>query len=141
MIRYSYVSQLRPPAPFVSVTLRNPVSGAEQRDVPAQLDTAADRTLLPDSLAQSLALPQIGTIPIGGVGGVAQTMPSFPVQVAIHNLPAQIVEVVASAGESWVLLGVTLECPPPTSRRSPAGSGDRLNAPASAGKSPVHPKP
>ncbi len=105
MIRYRYVSQMQPAAPFVSVTLRNPVSGAEQRDVPAQVDSAADRTLLPDSLVQALGLPQIGTIPIGGVGGLAQNMPSYPVQVAVHNLPARVVEVVASPGEAWVLLG------------------------------------
>ena len=105
MIRYNYLSQLRPPAPFVYVTLRNPVSGAEQRDVPAQLDTAADRTLLPDIFVQSLALPQIGSIVIGGVGGVTQSMPSYPVEMAIHSLPPQLIEVVASAGESWVLLG------------------------------------
>ena len=105
MIRYSYLPQLRPPAPFVHVTLRNPVSGAEQRDIPAQLDTAADRTLLPDTLVQVLALPQIGSIPIGGVGGVVQTMPSYPVQLAIHNFPSVTVEVVASAEETWILLG------------------------------------
>jgi len=32
-------------------------------------------------------------------------MPSYPVQVTVHNLPSQIVEVVASPGETWVLLG------------------------------------
>lgn len=105
MIRYGYQSQLQPPAPFVYVTLRNPVTGVEEQDVPAQLDTAADRSLLPDSLVQALALPQIGTIKIGGVGGVTQTMPCYPVQVAIHNLAAQLIEVVASAGEPWMLLG------------------------------------
>lgn len=105
MIRYNYLSQLQPPAPFVYVTLRNPVTGAEQRDVPAQLDTAADRTLLPDALVQALALPQVGAISIGGVGGIIQTMASYPVEVAIHNLPGRIVEAVASPGESWVLLG------------------------------------
>lgn len=105
MIRFRYPSQLSPPAPFVSITLRNPISNAEQHDVPAQIDSAADRTLLPETLVQALGLPQIGTIPIGGVGGIVQTMPSYPVHVAIHNLPIQTVEVVASAGESWVLLG------------------------------------
>lgn len=105
MIRYNYLSQLQPPAPFVYLTLRNPITGDEQRDVPAQLDCAADRTLLPESIAKRLALPQIGTIVIGGVGGTAQLMPSYPVDVTIHNLPALIVEVVASPGESWVLLG------------------------------------
>jgi hypothetical protein len=81
------------------------VTNAEQHDVPAQLDLAADRTLLPSEVATALSLPQIGTILIGGVGGIAQAMPSYPVQLAIDNLPVQIVEVVASAGESWVLLG------------------------------------
>ncbi len=56
-------------------------------------------------MVQTLALPQIGAIPIGGVGGIAQMMPSYPVQGAIHNLAAQLVEVVASPGEVWVLLG------------------------------------
>jgi hypothetical protein len=105
VIRYRYAAQLRPPAPFVSVTLRNPVTGAEQQNLPAQLDPAADRTLLPEAVVLALALPQIGTILIGGVGGVTQTMPSYPVELAIDNLPPQVVEVVASAGESWVLLG------------------------------------
>ncbi len=105
MIRYNYLSQLQPPAPFVNVTLQHPLSGAELRDVPAQLDTAADRTLLPDALVQTLNLPQIGTIPIGGVGGVAQTMPSYPVRLAVHDLPTLTVEVVASPGEAWVLIG------------------------------------
>ena len=105
MIRYEYQAQLRPPAPFVNVTLRNPVTGAEARDLPAQIDTAADRTLLPASVVQSLALPQMGLIPIGGVGGITQAMPSYPVEVGIHNLPLQSVEVVASVGEPWVLLG------------------------------------
>lgn len=105
MIRYNYLSQHRPPPPFVYVTLRNPVTGAEVRDVPAQLDTAADRNLVPDTLAKVLALPQIGTILIGGAGGVVLTMPSFPVEVAVHNLAAQVVEAVASAGEAWALLG------------------------------------
>jgi hypothetical protein len=105
VIRYNYQPQLHPPAPFVYVSLRNPISGAEQRDVSAQLDTAADRTLLPDALVQALALPQIGTIAIGGVGGIIQPLASYPVQLTIHNFPTQIVEVVASPGESWALLG------------------------------------
>jgi len=49
--------------------LRNPITGTEQRDVPAQLDSAADRSVLPDALVQSLSLPQIESILIGGVGG------------------------------------------------------------------------
>lgn len=105
MIRYSYLAQIHPPAPFVYVSLRNPVTGVEQHNIPAQLDTAADRTLLPADVVQALALTQSGTIPIGGVGGTIQAMPCYLVEVIIHDLPVQTVEVVASAGESWILLG------------------------------------
>jgi hypothetical protein len=105
VIRYGYAHQLQPPAPFVHVGLQNPVNGSEVRDVPAQLDTAADRTLLPEALVQQLALPQLGTLTIGGVAGVQQTMPTYPLRLAIHNLPPQTIEVVGSPGEAWVLLG------------------------------------
>jgi hypothetical protein len=105
VIRYHYLQQLVLPAPFVNVTLQNPVTGDELRDVPAQLDTAADRTVLPDTLVQALTLPQVGAILIGGVGGLAQTMPSYPVRLAVHDLPALMIEAVGSPGETWVLLG------------------------------------
>jgi hypothetical protein len=105
VIRFPYPSQVHPPAPFVNLMLRNPLTGSELRDVPAQLDTAADRTLLPTSLVQALNLPQIRSIPIGGIGGFFQLMPSYPVLLAIDNLPAQNCEVIADPNEAWVLLG------------------------------------
>jgi hypothetical protein len=105
LIRYPYVTQLQPPAPFINLTLSNPVTGASITNVPAQLDTAADRTLIPDSVARQLDLPQIGSVPIGGVGGTLQQMPTYPIRVSIHDLPELTIEVVASPGETWVLLG------------------------------------
>ena len=105
MIRYSYLSQLQPPAPFVYVSLRNPVTGQEIRDVPAQLDTAADRTLLPDVTVRTLVLPHIRDLAIGVAGGGIHLMPAYPVVVGIHDLPGQTIEVVGSAGEQWVVLG------------------------------------
>ena len=86
MIRYAYNSQLQPPAPFALVTLRHPLTGAEVRDVPAQVDTAADRTLLPLPIVQALGLPAIGSIPVGGVGGTVATMTLYPVLIGVHTL-------------------------------------------------------
>ena len=101
--------QLRDSTPATSpVCLRRPPKPRHRCRTEGRAGTAghaADRTLLPSALVQSLGLPQIGTIPIGGAGGITLTMPSYPVQVAIDNLPSQVVEVVASPGESWVLLG------------------------------------
>jgi hypothetical protein len=102
---YSYNAQLSPPAPFILITLRNPVSGDEAKDVPAQPDTAADRTLLPLAVVQALALPAIGSIPIGGVGGTVSIMTVYAVLLGVHTLPQRLIEVVAHPDESWVLLG------------------------------------
>ena len=105
MIRYAYNTQVQPPAPFLLVTLRNPVTGAETSDFPAQLDTAADRTLLPLPVVQALGLPAIGSVPIGGVGGTVEIMTVYAVLLGVHTLPVQLTEVVAHPDEPWVLLG------------------------------------
>src|SRR5436190_22952822 len=105
MIRYGFLAQLDPPAPFVNVVLRNPISGAELRDVPAQLDCAADRTVLPESVARSLNLPQVGAMKLGGFGGATYTLPVYAVLLGLHDLPIQPFKVAAHAEESWVLLG------------------------------------
>lgn len=54
MIRYRYTQQLTPPAPFVYVSIRCVATGALVSSLPAQLDTAADRTVLPKQLVATL---------------------------------------------------------------------------------------
>jgi hypothetical protein len=89
VIRYRYNQQTDPPAPFVYGTFQNPADSTELHDVPVQIDTAADRTVLPDHVVQALGL----------------ALPTYAVRVAIHQLPAKTIKVVASSGEPWVLLG------------------------------------
>jgi hypothetical protein len=105
VIRYRYNTQVQPPAPFVHLRIRNPADGRELSDVPAQIDTAADRTVLPQALAESLGLAQIGTMLIGGLGGITYNLPTFLVLIGLHDLPQKPVKVVASADEAWILLG------------------------------------
>src|SRR5262245_45737149 len=105
MIRYAFLTQLEPPAPFVHLILRNQVSGAEVRDVPAQLDTAADRTVLRESLVRTLTLPQVGNIKLGGFGGVTYTLPVYAVVLGVHDFATQTLKVASHSEESWVLLG------------------------------------
>ena len=105
MIRYAYLPQLNPPSPFVHIVLQNPADGTELRTVPAQLDTAADRTILPETLVKSLGLPQVGTVHLGGFGGATFTLPVYAVNLGIHDLPVRLIKVAAHAEESWVLLG------------------------------------
>ncbi|MBX9579121.1 MAG: hypothetical protein K2X87_02335 [Gemmataceae bacterium] len=105
MISYPYNVQKQPPAPFVRITLRHPRSGAEVRDIPAQIDSAADQTLVPLAVAQAIALDKIGSVDIAGVGGTKATLPVYDVLLAIQPLPLRIAEVVAHPNEPWALLG------------------------------------
>ncbi|MBL8800153.1 MAG: hypothetical protein JNM56_40095 [Planctomycetia bacterium] len=105
MIRYAYNAQKEPPAPFILVTLRHPYSGAELSDVPAQLDTGADQSLVPLAMAQALSLLHTGEVEVGGVGGAFKFMERYGVLIAIHTFPPRLVEVLSHPGEPWVLLG------------------------------------
>lgn len=68
-VRYNYNRQVSPPGPFVHVTLMRPGdSSSNIRDVPAQIDTAADITVLPQRLVDELGLVQLDEMTIGGFG-------------------------------------------------------------------------
>jgi hypothetical protein len=68
MIHYSYNRQIQPPAPFVHVTVRCAETHKQITDLPAQLDTAADRSAIPGSVAGELALVPLDELPVSGFG-------------------------------------------------------------------------
>lgn len=105
MIRYRYQEALEPPAPFIHVTLVNPATGATLTSVPAQIDSAADRSVLPPRLVTALELTQFGDLEVAGLGGEVGQLPTYPVLLGIHDLPARSHLVLACEGEPWVLLG------------------------------------
>jgi hypothetical protein len=105
MIRYQYVTDFAPPAPFVQVVVRKPNTDQASTDVPAQLDCAADRTVIPGRLVDDLELTSVRQIMVEGLGGAVHTLEAFVVHIQIHDLPAISVEVVAHEDESYVLLG------------------------------------
>jgi hypothetical protein len=49
-----------PPAPVARVTLRHPDSGASVSDVPMQIDSGADATLLPKAVVDALGVAGTG---------------------------------------------------------------------------------
>lgn len=105
MIRYSYNRQLSPPAPFVHVTLRCHESVSEQADLPAQLDTAADRTVIPGKLVEQLGLVPLDELPVGVFGGQVFLLPTYRLELSIRNLSPVVIEVFAHPEEPFVLLG------------------------------------
>ena len=105
MIRYRYQDQIVPPAPFVLVAVSNSQTGQTRTDLPAQLDTAADRTVLPAALVGELDLPRTGTITVEGIGGIVATMALHQADVKMPGLASSTIEVAVSDGESWILIG------------------------------------
>ncbi len=83
----------------------DPLGGATAPDLPAQLDTAADRTVVPLAVVQSLGLEPVDQITIGGFAGQIHRVPVYLVTLAIRTFPARLVRVLAHPGEPWVLLG------------------------------------
>ena len=105
MIRYLYNQQVSPPAPFVHVALRCPESSAERRWLPAQLDSAASRSVLPLPLVAELGLVPVDEIQVEGLGGHLTTMPTFLVCIEIRQLLPLTVEVGGHENEPFVLIG------------------------------------
>ncbi len=105
MIRYRCNEQVEPPAPFLHISLRRPDGSGTAIDLPAQLDTAADRTVIPARVVEQLQLVRLREIPVAGFGGSVALLPTYLVQAAIHQLQPHAIEVIASPGESYVLLG------------------------------------
>ena len=105
MIRYSYNRQLDPPAPFVLVALRCDETGNQLVSIPAQLDTGADRTVLPQAHVDKLGLLPMDELRICGFGGQVLLLPTYRVQLGMHDFPVVTIEVIAHSEESHVLLG------------------------------------
>jgi hypothetical protein len=80
MIRFRYSHQVSPPAPFVHVTIRRHGHEASVQDFPAQLDTAADMTVIPWRIVDELELLQLDEIETLGFGGHVSSVTSFLVQ-------------------------------------------------------------
>jgi predicted aspartyl protease len=105
MIRYKYNQQVAPPAPFVHVTIRRPGDETSARALPAQMDTAADMTVIPWQIVEELQLLQHDEIETLGFGGHVASVTSFLVQLQIHQFEPVTVEALASRDEPHVLLG------------------------------------
>jgi hypothetical protein len=105
MIRYGYNQQMQPPAPFVHVVVRCPETGAVAADLPAQLDCAADRSVIPGRLVADLGLVPLDELHVGGFGGQVFLLRTYRVELAIRGFQPILTEVIAHDEEPVVLLG------------------------------------
>jgi hypothetical protein len=104
-IRFRYLSIRQPPAPFVSVTITDENGSRSLSDRPAQLDNAADRTVIPGSFVEQLGLVSNRSIDVAGLGGNIETLSLYRVRIILPTFRAVSVDVVAHPAEEYILLG------------------------------------
>jgi len=88
----------------VNVTLRCAATGTTAT-VAAQLDTGADRTVLPGNVVEALGLVEDGRMQFQGFAGAIVELPLFLVELRIENLPELAIRAVLGDAEPHVLLG------------------------------------
>jgi predicted aspartyl protease len=103
--RYRYNQQVNPPAPFVHVVLQRPIGEEAILDLPAQMDTAADLTVVPLRLIEELGLVPFDAVPVLAFGGILTNVPTFLVRLSLRGQDPVALEVLGSAGEPHILLG------------------------------------
>jgi hypothetical protein len=105
MIHYRYAEQFTPPAPFVNVSVQCLATGTRADKQPAQVDSAADRTVLPDRLVEALGLVEDGRLLFQGFSGQVVELPVFLVAVQVHDFPPVLVRAALGVAEPHILLG------------------------------------
>ena len=105
MIRYNYNKQVDPPGPFIHIHLTSPDGLRELRDVPAQLDTGADLTVIPESVILELQLVAAQEITICALGNQKSATMTYYLKAAPRDGKSITIKVIANADEPNVLLG------------------------------------
>ncbi len=81
MSRYRYNQQVGPPAPFAYASVGAAAERSPSLELPAQLDTAADMSVLPWRLVEDLDLDRLGEFE---AVGHLMTMPKFLVRIQLQ---------------------------------------------------------
>ncbi len=105
-IRYNYNRQLEPPAPCAYVSIARPDNAAiVVANLPAQLDTGADITVVPAEIVERLQLVQLDQVAVGGFGGHVMLAATYLVRLSLHSFDAITIPVLADRDENAILLG------------------------------------
>lgn len=105
MVRYNYSTQVEPPAPFVYARVSTPDESTSVSAAPAQVDSAADITVIPDHLVSDLGLVPFGDTPVEGFGSGVIVATTYIVRIGIHEMEPLLTKVISGHLEPHVLLG------------------------------------
>ncbi len=104
-LRYPYDSSSEPPAPVVPVRIAAPGRPEHGIAVPALVDSGADLTVVPVSVAAVADLTPIGRVNVEGVAGTVARAAVYAAEIEINGV-REIAEVIALGGQT--LLGRNL---------------------------------
>lgn len=104
MIQQRYDRAFDPPAPVVGVLVHHPTGNGVSVSIDAQLDSGADRSVIPAWVAQRLGLELIGQLSFGVVGETV-VLSIYEAGLNTPTLMEFVLEVAASESEEAVLLG------------------------------------
>jgi hypothetical protein len=104
-ISTAYHAVLSPPGPFVSVGVASRDGSVIIRNCAAQVDTAADWTVVPQQLIEQLGVAPTREVELTGFGGVQSRSGVFEVWLTLPTFNPVLLEVTTNANEPWILLG------------------------------------
>lgn len=98
--RFDYDISRDPPAPILPLLVGRP-NLSPTISLVALVDTGADATVIPQSVAKRLGLPVIGSVLVRGVGGAARQAPLYSAVVELAGTKDHV-EVLALGEETLV---------------------------------------
>jgi predicted aspartyl protease len=103
--RYSYDREhFNPPAPTLKIKVSRPISMFSE-EINGKIDTGADKTIIPDTLAEKLGLNPARPVRLRGFRDVAaRKTPAFYANISIAGFNLEYMEV-ASVQRENVLIG------------------------------------
>ena len=105
MTQFAYSRSSRQPFPQIELRLASTDSGRFFTGLMAKVDTGADRTVIPQSVLDSLEIAVAGAQEFEGAHGTISTLPLYYVELTIEGFPAFKEIVAASDREDLILLG------------------------------------
>jgi predicted aspartyl protease len=102
---FNYVGTESPPAPYVLVSIGRPDGTTITNDIPAKVDSGADRTVLPKLLVEQLRLDEVEQREFAGLGGHRVSMAIVRVLITIKECTPLEVNAASTDGEPYILLG------------------------------------
>ena len=87
------------------ITLLRPFGDDVITDLPAQVDTGADRTVVPSDLIEKLGLIPLDEVPVIGFGGITTKVRTCLVRLSLRGKEPVALKVFLSDSEPHILLG------------------------------------